>query len=173
MGPSYGWRSPFLVISIPCLLCALLILTTAVESARGGSEEEVLKMRRSRSKFPSNADDRKEERKSMEIKISCNEEKEEDEDQIETVVNPLRPNLIPKRVVEEVTNVTAQYSQQSQDKIESEKAIVGSRSTSHEVFVEDFEFKNNPEKVILGSTPVHDKMFVDNLVYDEQINCTK
>ena len=51
MGPVLGWRSPFLVISIPCLLCGLLVMFTCVEPVRGGQEEEVLVMRRAREKF--------------------------------------------------------------------------------------------------------------------------
>ena len=51
MGPVLGWRSPFLVISAPCLLCGLLVMFTCVEPVRGGQEEEVLVMRRAREKF--------------------------------------------------------------------------------------------------------------------------
>ena len=51
MGPTYGWRSPFLVVAIPCLLCGILILTTSVEPVRGGQEEEVLVMRKAREQF--------------------------------------------------------------------------------------------------------------------------
>ena len=51
MGPVFGWRSPFLVISAPCLLCGLLVMFTCVEPVRGGQEEEVLVMRRAREKF--------------------------------------------------------------------------------------------------------------------------
>jgi predicted MFS family arabinose efflux permease len=51
MGPALGWRSPFLVVAIPCLLCGLLVTFTCEEPARGGQEEEVLIMRRAREKF--------------------------------------------------------------------------------------------------------------------------
>lgn len=42
LGPHYGWRLPFLVISVPALVCGLLVATTATEPARGDQEEEVL-----------------------------------------------------------------------------------------------------------------------------------
>jgi MFS family permease len=38
-GPMYGWRFPFLVVSIPALCAAILVMTTVVDPARGGSEE--------------------------------------------------------------------------------------------------------------------------------------
>ncbi len=38
MGPSYGWRSPFLVVSIPALVVAILLMTTVKDPVRGGSE---------------------------------------------------------------------------------------------------------------------------------------
>ena len=51
MGPTYGWRSPFLLVAIPCLIFGMLILLTSAEPVRGGQEEEVLIMRRARDKF--------------------------------------------------------------------------------------------------------------------------
>ncbi len=38
-GPKYGWRVPFLIVSIPALLVALLVITTVVDPVRGGSEQ--------------------------------------------------------------------------------------------------------------------------------------
>ncbi|VEU40537.1 unnamed protein product [Pseudo-nitzschia multistriata] len=49
LGPIYGWRLPFLVISVPALVCAALVCTTvedpergAMETARGEAEREGL-----------------------------------------------------------------------------------------------------------------------------------
>mmetsp|Transcript_27277 Transcript_27277/g.31774 ORF Transcript_27277/g.31774 Transcript_27277/m.31774 type:complete len:633 (+) Transcript_27277:132-2030(+) len=38
MGPIYGWRSPFLVVSIPALIVGALVMTTVKDPVRGGSE---------------------------------------------------------------------------------------------------------------------------------------
>lgn len=38
MGPIYGWRSPFLAVSIPALIVAILLMTTVTDPARGASE---------------------------------------------------------------------------------------------------------------------------------------
>ena len=51
MGPTFGWRSPFLVVAIPSLTCGLLMLLTTHEPRRGSQEEEVLNMRRARMKY--------------------------------------------------------------------------------------------------------------------------
>ena len=40
LGPVYGWRVPFLVVSVPALVVAVLLMTTVVDPARGGSERE-------------------------------------------------------------------------------------------------------------------------------------
>ena len=37
-----GWRVPFLVTALPAFLCAILIMTTAEEPARGQTEEVVV-----------------------------------------------------------------------------------------------------------------------------------
>ena len=42
IGPVYGWRVPFLVTALPAFLCAILIMTTAEEPARGQTEEVVV-----------------------------------------------------------------------------------------------------------------------------------
>jgi predicted MFS family arabinose efflux permease len=42
LGPHYGWRLPFLIISVPALVCGFLVATTATEPARGDQEEEML-----------------------------------------------------------------------------------------------------------------------------------
>jgi MFS family permease len=39
LGPTYGWRLPFLVISIPALFCALLVLLFVEDPIRGGTEK--------------------------------------------------------------------------------------------------------------------------------------
>ncbi len=38
MGPIYGWRSPFLVVSLPALIIAVLVMTTVKDPERGASE---------------------------------------------------------------------------------------------------------------------------------------
>lgn len=35
MGPTYGWRSPFIVIAIPAIICGILVFFTANEPKRG------------------------------------------------------------------------------------------------------------------------------------------
>ncbi|GMH92604.1 hypothetical protein TrST_g170 [Triparma strigata] len=44
VGPAYGWRLPFVIVSIPAFICALLMLTTLTEPARGGQEAAVKEM---------------------------------------------------------------------------------------------------------------------------------
>ena len=39
LGPIYGWRSPFIVIAIPAMICAILVFATATEPRRGGTKE--------------------------------------------------------------------------------------------------------------------------------------
>jgi len=43
LGPTYGWRLPFLLVSTPALICALLVLLTVQDPERGGSEEAYLR----------------------------------------------------------------------------------------------------------------------------------
>jgi len=45
LGPRFGWRFPFLVVSIPALVCALLVLWTVKDPVRGGMEEAVIQRR--------------------------------------------------------------------------------------------------------------------------------
>jgi hypothetical protein len=152
MGPSYGWRSPFLVISVPCLLSALLILTTTIEPNRGEQEEEVLKMQR---KHFANTD----ERKNVEITLSCRqEEMEENKDLIGTVGNPLQPDLILEM-------------EQSQE-TESEIATGGPENGNHELFEEDLKSKNDAEEKIVESRS-KDELQEDSSAYKEQIDWTK
>ena len=42
IGPTFGWRLPFLLVSIPALICALLLLFTVQDPERGGMEKAVL-----------------------------------------------------------------------------------------------------------------------------------
>jgi MFS family permease len=42
IGPLYGWRVPFLIVSIPAMFVALLVMTTVVDPVRGGSEKEAI-----------------------------------------------------------------------------------------------------------------------------------
>lgn len=41
LGPSFGWRLPFLVVSIPALLCAAAVSLTVDEPERGGMEQAI------------------------------------------------------------------------------------------------------------------------------------
>ena len=40
VGPAYGWRLPFLIVSIPTFMLAVLVLFSAKEPIRGSQEEE-------------------------------------------------------------------------------------------------------------------------------------
>jgi Major Facilitator Superfamily len=40
-GPRFGWRLPFLLISVPALICALLVLLFVKDPPRGGTERAV------------------------------------------------------------------------------------------------------------------------------------
>jgi len=42
VGPIYGWRLPFLIVSVPAIICALLVLITVRDPERGGNEEAYL-----------------------------------------------------------------------------------------------------------------------------------
>ena len=48
VGPTFGWRVPFLIISIPALLCAAAVLFTVEDPERGGMEQAVREHRRRR-----------------------------------------------------------------------------------------------------------------------------
>jgi MFS family permease len=39
LGPTFGWRLPFLIVSVPALVCALLVLLTVKDPERGGMEK--------------------------------------------------------------------------------------------------------------------------------------
>ena len=39
LGPTYGWRSPFIVIAVPAMVCGILVYVTATEPRRGGAKE--------------------------------------------------------------------------------------------------------------------------------------
>jgi predicted MFS family arabinose efflux permease len=41
LGPIFGWRMPFLVVSIPAIVCALILLFCVHDPLRGGMEEAV------------------------------------------------------------------------------------------------------------------------------------
>jgi MFS family permease len=45
LGPTFGWRLPFLVIGIPALLCAALFACLVTDPERGGMEDVVLMSR--------------------------------------------------------------------------------------------------------------------------------
>lgn len=45
LGPTFGWRVPFLVVSIPALICAALVLFTVDDPERGSMEKVVIDMR--------------------------------------------------------------------------------------------------------------------------------
>jgi len=42
LGPTFGWRMPFLIVSIPALICAALVVMTIEDPPRGGMEEAVV-----------------------------------------------------------------------------------------------------------------------------------
>ena len=42
MGPIYGWRLPFLVVSIPAIVCALVVYLTVQDPERGKMEQHYL-----------------------------------------------------------------------------------------------------------------------------------
>ena len=44
LGPTFGWRLPFLVVSIPALVCAALVLFTVPVPERGSMERAVIDM---------------------------------------------------------------------------------------------------------------------------------
>lgn len=46
LGPTFGWRLPFLVVSIPALTCAGVVLFTVKDPERGGMEQAVREHRR-------------------------------------------------------------------------------------------------------------------------------
>jgi len=49
LGPTYGWRLPFLIVSIPAILCAILVWCTVPEPERGRMERVVLQRQSSSS----------------------------------------------------------------------------------------------------------------------------
>jgi len=46
LGPSFGWRLPFLIVSIPALFCAAMVFFTVQDPERGGMEQVVLEHKR-------------------------------------------------------------------------------------------------------------------------------
>jgi len=46
LGPKYGWRLPFLVVSLPAIVCAILVWLLVPEVERGGSEKKQIINRR-------------------------------------------------------------------------------------------------------------------------------
>jgi MFS family permease len=45
LGPTFGWRLPFLIVSVPALVCALLVLLTVTDPERGGMERAAVERR--------------------------------------------------------------------------------------------------------------------------------
>ena len=45
LGPTWGWRLPFLVVSTPALICAAVVLATVKDPERGGMEQASLERR--------------------------------------------------------------------------------------------------------------------------------
>ena len=43
IGPQYGWRLPFLLISLPAMLCVLVVFMTTTEPLRKSVEQEKAK----------------------------------------------------------------------------------------------------------------------------------
>lgn len=56
LGPTFGWRLPFLIISVPALICAALVLFTVQDPERGAMEETVLNSQQQETQYadPSN-----------------------------------------------------------------------------------------------------------------------
>lgn len=48
VGPSLGWRVPFLLVAVPAIVCAVLVLLTVREPSRGNQESAVRSIRRRR-----------------------------------------------------------------------------------------------------------------------------
>lgn len=48
LGPTFGWRLPFLVVSVPALVCAAIVWKTVEDPERGQLESAVLEHRESR-----------------------------------------------------------------------------------------------------------------------------
>jgi len=46
LGPKYGWRLPFLVVSLPAIVCAVAVWLLVPEVERGGSEKKQILNRR-------------------------------------------------------------------------------------------------------------------------------
>mmetsp|Transcript_5873 Transcript_5873/g.9687 ORF Transcript_5873/g.9687 Transcript_5873/m.9687 type:complete len:655 (+) Transcript_5873:171-2135(+) len=51
IGPIYGWRTPFLIVSIPALCCAAIVLFTVKEPQRGHQEQAVRTLRESKTSY--------------------------------------------------------------------------------------------------------------------------
>lgn len=150
MGPAYGWRSPFLVVAIPCLLCGLLILTTTVEPSRGAQEEQVLVMRRAREKYLVQPDEGKflgtvvvtegsgrsdeSENKHSEVKIMAEV----------GVINPLQLH-------------SPDFSRQIESLERTQTSVTSSPCSKGQ----------NRKNIGGGESPV------DDVSYDEKIDCTK
>lgn len=45
LGPTFGWRLPFLIVSVPALCCAATVLFTVQDPERGGMEQAFLEMK--------------------------------------------------------------------------------------------------------------------------------
>lgn len=48
VGPTAGWRLPFVLVAVPAILFAILIFFTGIEPKRGGQEEAVRSLRRNK-----------------------------------------------------------------------------------------------------------------------------
>lgn len=51
VGPSYGWRLPFILIAVPAMICALLVYFTVEEPERGSQERVVKELEESSSEI--------------------------------------------------------------------------------------------------------------------------
>lgn len=50
IGPVYGWRAPFLIMSIPAILCAIIVVVSVDEPLRGEQEKAVKQFRAQKQK---------------------------------------------------------------------------------------------------------------------------
>ena len=47
LGPTYGWRFPFMIIAMPTFLCSIMLIFFAIEPSRGEQENEIILFRSS------------------------------------------------------------------------------------------------------------------------------
>lgn len=86
LGPTFGWRLPFLLVSIPALTCAVTVLYTVKDPERGGMEHVVLERKRTSTTGVTN-DGGAIEQTEKEMEMQSLQPKR-DNDTTETIVSP-------------------------------------------------------------------------------------